>query len=499
MDIGASYSLITSGSDFFSSLYSVPSAQNSNLALWDSNGNLLSLGTDFGVYSGLTFTATSDLYYVSVFADSIGMYAIGLQNNDVIEGNGVGETISIGGSYSAALDFSSDVDKFSFYANAGERLYFELSSEVVDLYFDIVDVLRTGVDYLVSSGSGLYFFDPGNSGIYDLKLSSYSFFQTGNYSFNFTDFLRSDVSLTLTDLNDKKAELLGASNLFVVGNAGDNVIIGNSGSNNIRGNDGNDVVHGNNGNDRLYGGNNNDQLFGGNGNDLLQGDAGNDILSGGAGVDTIVFTGATNTNVNLAATASQNTGHGRDTITGVENITSAGGADTLRGNNAANVLTGNDGNDRLYGGNNNDRLFGGNGNDRLDGGAGNDILSGGAGVDTIEGGAGRDFMYAGIDSNRDVFIFRSTDETVNGAQRDRIYQFDSGEDDIHLRLMDANANLAGDQNFGFSSTGAAANSVWVQDVGINILVRGDVNGDTIHDFEIFIASVDNLFASDFIL
>ena len=141
----------------------------------------------------------------------------------------------------------------------------------------------------------------------------------------------------------------------------------------------------------------------------------------------------------------------------------------------------------------------GYGNDKLYGDAGNDRMLGGAGKDTLEGGDGRDFMYAGNDTNRDVFIFRSIAETVKGSQRDRIYQFDSGEDDIHLRLIDANTALSGDQNFKFSSNGAAANSVWVQDSGINVLVRGDVNGDKIHDFEIFIASVDDLYVYDFIL
>ena len=55
--------------------------------------------------------------------------------------------------------------------------------------------------------------------------------------------------------------------------------------------------------------------------------------------------------------------------------------------------------------------------------------------------------------------FRDIDETVKGSQRDRIFEFDSGEDDIHLRSIDANEDLAGDQNFLFTSDGAAANSV----------------------------------------
>ncbi|MDB9945718.1 M10 family metallopeptidase C-terminal domain-containing protein, partial [Ascidiaceihabitans sp.] len=116
-----------------------------------------------------------------------------------------------------------------------------------------------------------------------------------------------------------------------------------------------------------------------------------------------------------------------------------------------------------------------------------------------EGGSGQDYMYAGNDSDKDVFIFRDIDETATGSQRDHIYQFDSGEDDIDLSFIDANEDSAGDQSFKFSSNGAAENSVWAQDSGSNVLVRGDVNGDTIHDFEIYVASVDDLYVYDFIL
>jgi Ca2+-binding RTX toxin-like protein len=157
------------------------------------------------------------------------------------------------------------------------------------------------------------------------------------------------------------------------------------------------------------------------------------------------------------------------------------GAGKINGGGAKDFIVGEDGNDKLYGGNGNGKLYGG------------------SSTDTLEGGDGRDYMYAGNDSDRDIFIFRDIDETVKGSQRDRIFEFDSGEDDIHLRNIDANEDLAGDQNFLFSSDGAAANSVWVKDSGNNILVRGDVNGDTIHDFEIYVASVDDLYVYDFIL
>lgn len=281
--------------------------------------------------------------------------------------------------------------------------------------------------------------------------------------------------------------------------SGSDYLVGNSLDNSVWGNNGNDLLYGQGGSDSLYGGFGNDKLYGQAGNDSLYMDAGNDTLDGGIGSDWLYVTGSTNSVVNLAKTTGQNTGYGTDIIKNIENATGGTGVDKLYGTGGNNTLKGNNGNDLLYGQNGNDTLFGGNGSDKLYGDAGNDRMLGDAGADTLEGGSGRDFMYAGVDEDRDLFIFRSIDETVIGSQRDRIYQFDSGEDDIHLRLIDANEDLAGDQNFLFSSDGAAANSVWVQDSGRNVLVRGDVNGDLIHDFEIFVASVDNLYVSDFIL
>ena len=184
---------------------------------------------------------------------------------------------------------------------------------------------------------------------------------------------------------------------------------------------------------------------------------------------------------------------------GNDTVTMGDGGGWVLSGDGDDIVTGGDGNDNILGEAGDDTLEGGAGNDTLYGGNNNDKLYGGSGKDTLEGGDGRDYMYAGNDSDRDIFIFRDIDETVKGSQRDRIFGFDSGEDDIHLRTIDANEDLAGDQNFSFSSDGAAANSVWVKDFGSSVLVRGDVNGDKIHDFEIFVASVDDLYVYDFIL
>ena len=106
-------------------------------------------------------------------------------------------------------------------------------------------------------------------------------------------------------------------------------------------------------------------------NDVIEGTTGNNIMTGGAGTDTLTYTTSTydataGVTVSLAATTAQNTGGaGTDTVSGFENLTGTGFADTLTGTTGANVIDG---------GNGNDVLHGNGGNDVLTGGAGNDVI-----------------------------------------------------------------------------------------------------------------------------
>ena len=274
--------------------------------------------------------------------------------------------------------------------------------------------------------------------------------------------------------------LQGSSNVYGYGNDNNNTITGNSGNNTLKGLGGNDYLKGGAGNDKLYGDAGNDRMLGGSGNDTYYVDSTRDRV-----YETTSTSGSNTTDAGgtdrIYSTVSLN----MNAYNGIKHVEHL----TLQG--SSNVYG--------YGNDNNNTITGNSGNNTLKGLGGKDVLKGNAGRDTFEGGDGRDYMYAGNDSDRDMFIFRDIAESVKGSQRDHIYQFDSGEDDIHLRFIDANENLAGDQNFKFSSNGAAANSVWVQDSGSNVLVRGDVNGDLIHDFEIYVASVDDLYVYDFIL
>lgn len=169
----------------------------------------------------------------------------------------------------------------------------------------------------------------------------------------------------------------GSDRLIAVEN-----VMTSSGADRLYGNGAANLLSAGLGNDILTGGAGNDSLLGGSGNDGLRGDAGDDLINGGSDIDSLYFLGAVNTTVNLTLTTAQITGHGSDTILGIEHVTTEGGADRLTGNGAANLFSTGLGNDTLIGGAGNDSLLGGDGNDYLRGEAGNDQLNGGNGIDS---------------------------------------------------------------------------------------------------------------------
>lgn len=125
----------------------------------------------------------------------------------------------------------------------------------------------------------------------------------------------------------------------------------------------------------------------------------------------------------------------------IENATGGSGDDQITGNGDKNILIGGDGADILRGELDNDRLEGGVGADILEGGAGRDVLLGGDGsdrlfggaaVDVITGGLGQDRMVGG--SGRDTFVFTSALDST-AAQRDAIYDFETGRDRIDIRAL----------------------------------------------------------------
>jgi Ca2+-binding RTX toxin-like protein len=232
--------------------------------------------------------------------------------------------------------------------------------------------------------------------------------------------------------------------------------------------------------------------------------AGFDVVTSGSGNDTII------------------TGDGNDTAdggSGADNINGGLGADSLNGYYGNDWLNGGDGADRVDGGADHDVLIGGLGQDTLRGGTGNDLLNGGAdhdrleggaGKDTVQGGTGWDDLYGGAD--RDTFRFTSLSDSTT-ANRDVIFDFFSAAnrltveqvgttDLVDLSMIDANSTLSGNQAFTWTGTGnffKSAGDLWVSTSAAGTYVNGDVNGDAVADFQLLLAGVTAVSASDFIL
>ena len=155
------------------------------------------------------------------------------------------------------------------------------------------------------------------------------------------------------------------------------------------------------------------------------------------------------------------------------------GADTLGGNRGNNVLNGDDGNDRLHGREGHDRLYGS------------------AGHDLLVGGKGRDRLYGS--EGHDRFDFNALSESGRTAKtRDQIMDFERGVDVIDLRSIDAKAG--GNDGFKFVKAAAfkGAGQLRIKDLGSDVIVQADVNGDRKSDFEILVRKVNTLTSSDFL-
>lgn len=275
--------------------------------------------------------------------------------------------------------------------------------------------------------------------------------------------------------------LTGTGNFSATGNAGNNVITGNAGRNLMAGGAGNDTY--------VVGLGDVVQELANQGYDTVRSNVSYTLS---ANVEALVLTGAANlTGVGnaLANNMTGNNGH---------NVLNGGmGNDTIQGGLGNDTLNGGDGLDRLFGQAGNDYIVGANGADYLDGGAGADTLTGASGSDTLIGGLGADVLYGGLE--RDVFRFNTHLDSPMGAGRDRIADFTANLDDIDLSAIDANLSAAGNQTFAFTGGRAAAHSVWFVQQGPNVIVRGDVNGDSAADFEIMLLGTTSVSGGDFLL
>lgn len=177
------------------------------------------------------------------------------------------------------------------------------------------------------------------------------------------------------------------------------------------------------------------------------------------------------------------------------------GDDLLYGNDGNDDLIGGDGADRLYGGNDSDLLEGNAGNDNLRGDAGRDYLYGGSGNDTVWGGAGTDDLYGGTGADR--FIFKNGEfGGLTRSTADYIGDFHHSEGDrIDLRGVDA-VTGGTDDAFSFignaSFSGVAGQLRYFKSDGDTFLA-GDLNGDKVSDFIIFIEGSHTIVSADLLL
>jgi serralysin len=211
-------------------------------------------------------------------------------------------------------------------------------------------------------------------------------------------------------------------------NAGqiENVIGSNSYGDNITGDSINNIIRGSGGNDTLSGGSGDDTIYGGRGSDSLTGGSGNDtyvwtaddievqtdqiIEADNTDTDTLDFSQYGNSvAIDLSSTATQVTSPGSNvqyqlsSSTGIENVVTGAGYDTVIGNTRNNSITLGNGNNVAYGGDGNDVILAGSGNDVINGGTGGDTMTGGAGDDT--------YVWQGYESNGSYY----TDEVVESA------------------------------------------------------------------------------------
>ena len=185
------------------------------------------------------------------------------------------------------------------------------------------------------------------------------------------------------------------------------------------------VLQGMDGNDYLYSGNDggNDTLIGGAGYDTLRGN-GADIMIGGLDGDHY-WVNNVNDQVIEAA------GEGLDTVHALIDYTLAANVENAIVENSATVPL---------------RSLTGNALDNtLIGHAGTNIIDGGYGKDTMAGGGGVD-----------VFIWSSVDEIGHfNFDPDIVTDYNSAQGDLlHFTNMDADATIAGNQDFTFIGTAA---------------------------------------------
>ena len=195
----------------------------------------------------------------------------------------------------------------------------------------------------------------------------------------------------------------------------------------------------------------NDTLLAAGGSDTIIGGLGNDFIDGGVGVDLLSYADLTlagqAVTIDLVSLRAMGAA-GNDTLSGIENVTTGSGDDSVLGDGLANLVfsgTGNDtlatgdGNDTLVGGGGNDLLISDNGNDSILESGGSSTVLGGVGADTIALAAGSDSVLAGDGNDRVVFAGAGS-VTILGGNGADFMQGGDGNDIITEAIADDAGN-----------------------------------------------------------
>ena len=318
---------------------------------------------------------------------------------------------------------------------------------------------RGGVDRLEGGlGNDIYFVDPGDVVVEAAGQGLDYVYARATYA------LAAGVEAEVFATADYRV----TTRIDLTGNEFNNSITGSEGINTMRGGGGDDTLKGLGGNDVLDGNAGLDYLFGGVGNDIYYVDSGDNVNeAAGEGTDAVYarssFTLMANSHAETLATSDYRLTTALD----------------LTGNNLNNTISGNNGVNTLKGGGGNDSMSGLDGNDFLEGNGGKDNMTGGAGTDT--------------------FRFIATSDSAVGNS-DELLDFVSGTDKIDLVLIDARSGTPGDDAFTYIGSNAFSNTAGelrAQAFGSTIHIFGDVNGDSVADFEI-IANTTTIAAGDFV-
>lgn len=196
--------------------------------------------------------------------------------------------------------------------------------------------------------------------------------------------------------------------------------------------------------------------------------------------------------------------------TAADRVTGTAFDDGINGLAGNDTLDGARGADRLFGDAGDDLLVGGAGADQLFGGIGNDVLRGGTEMDALTGGAGADRLIGGLGADRFIFAFAADSRPAGAdviAAGDGALAFEgagvAAGDVIDLSAIDANALLAGNQAFVWS-TSRKAGTAYLTDSNGSTVLYAHTDSDGAADFALIIAdgaaiSARSYIGSDFVL